>query len=366
MMVKTFFVVNDTNTYEKYILKEITNVVRDNNEYNILATLDGCDGIVSKPEKIEECNRINLIYKLYECDLYELTEHIVEYKTECIDEIHNYYKRCFCQLIHILLQLKDNSIVHRDLKLENVLVDNSGNLFVSDFEEARQMSKSTRDVITGTMCCMAPEIMHSGIYSFESDLWAVGVIMYEMWTGKLPWGVLAHARDIDELNIVYDVIRRTPFNKRVNIPMELLRIFELIFTPIDKRITIDELIKHEYFSDTDWDNLYKSEAQCKDLHSIIKQCGFTSKIYDSGLSPFASPLASPLASKRTKASPLASPVASKRTKPTRSKSSPVASPFASPFASPVASKRTEPTRSKASPFASPLASKRTKPPRFVY
>ena len=288
---KNIFIVNDTNVDQKFVLKEITNDVRDNNEYNMLTRLKDCDGIIDVPSKIEENNRINLIYKMYECDLYELINMVAVRKSDCsripgcdihefIDMINHYCKRCFCQLIYMLKNLRINSIVHRDFKLENILVDHCGNLFVTDFEMAKEMSQPHKLPIAGTICYMAPEVIRHGMYSFESDLWAVGVIIYEMWNDKLPWEILERAYSISDSKDIYKEIVGTPFNKKVGMPIELLNILEKIFVPVKDRITINEVIESKYFVDTNWDELYNTKTQFEDLQSIIKQNGVKSKIYD--------------------------------------------------------------------------------------
>ena len=79
--------------------------------------------------------------------------------------------------------------MHRDLKLENLMVDVDGYLKVIDYGLARvllpgQLSRS----MCGTPQYMAPEVVKGEQYSFAADWWSVGVIMYEMITGFNPFG----------------------------------------------------------------------------------------------------------------------------------------------------------------------------------
>ena len=84
-----------------------------------------------------------------------------------------------------LEHLHRQQIIHRDLKPANVMLQ--GNLpRLTDFGLARGKSMGQTQHITGTLHYMAPE-MFSGNYSPQSDLWAAGVILYELLSGALPF-----------------------------------------------------------------------------------------------------------------------------------------------------------------------------------
>jgi len=81
-------------------------------------------------------------------------------------------------------------IVHRDLKPSNILMDEDYNPYLADFGLAKFTEgkiEMTNTMMTGTAAYMAPEIARSGKSTKRTDIYAMGVILFEMLTGKLPY-----------------------------------------------------------------------------------------------------------------------------------------------------------------------------------
>ncbi|TNJ30750.1 Kinase, NEK [Giardia muris] len=87
-----------------------------------------------------------------------------------------------------LTYLHGNRIVHRDLKPENVLLAPDGRCILGDFGVARALGDSSwMGTYAGTQPYMAPEILREEDYDKSVDVWALGVIGYEMCTGGRPF-----------------------------------------------------------------------------------------------------------------------------------------------------------------------------------
>ena len=87
--------------------------------------------------------------------------------------------------------LHSHSIIYRDIKPENSVVDHTGKVYLIDMGTAKflQKEKSYRTfTIIGTPHYMSPEVFSANGYSFESDIWSLGVLMYELLFNKLPFG----------------------------------------------------------------------------------------------------------------------------------------------------------------------------------
>ena len=80
-------------------------------------------------------------------------------------------------------------IVHRDVKPENVLLTDDGRVKVADFGLARAASAgtTTSGVLMGTAAYLAPELVARGVAGARADVYAVGIMLFEMLTGVLPF-----------------------------------------------------------------------------------------------------------------------------------------------------------------------------------
>lgn len=157
-----------------------------------------------------------------------------------------YAKKFMRQLASGLKYLHDNNIIHRDLKLKNILVTKSNDIVLSDFGFARDGDSNTMfDTLCGSPMYMAPEIMNHKVYDNKSDLWSVGVIMYELLFGTTPY----HAKNLIQL-------MKKIKKKDVHIPDEYSSLISeecknLLLSLLDKnptnRITWDNFFQHEWF-----------------------------------------------------------------------------------------------------------------------
>ena len=123
---------------------------------------------------------------------------VMEYVAgECLSDLLNRNPRglpleqvrlIFIELARAIGHLHDNGIVHRDLKPGNIFIEN-GTVKVGDYGLCKFMSGSTRSPQTqsvGTVHYMAPEIS-TGNYGKQIDIYAAGIMLYEMITGKPPF-----------------------------------------------------------------------------------------------------------------------------------------------------------------------------------
>ena len=109
----------------------------------------------------------------------------------------NYFEKIIktvsTQLLLGLKTLHQNGIIHCNLKPSNIVIDEFGNVKICDFKKALNINEMTiqdikKNKTAMTPCYTAPELFcENGEYSFKTDLWALGCIMYEMAMGQVPF-----------------------------------------------------------------------------------------------------------------------------------------------------------------------------------
>jgi serine/threonine protein kinase len=160
-----------------------------------------------------------------------------------------YARLYFCQLINGLKFLREHNLIHRDIKPKNILLTNENKILkIADFGFAKVIKESLmKEKICGSPLYMAPEIMNNNIYNSQTDLWSVGMILYEMIYGVHPYGYCKTFVELkDEINNTN--IRIPPDEiENINISSEcILLLQKLSQKQVDLRITWDE------FFDNSW------------------------------------------------------------------------------------------------------------------
>ncbi len=105
-----------------------------------------------------------------------------------------------------------NGIIHRDIKSQNIIISKEGRIKIGDFGIAKRVSTdSSGQPVIGSAHYMAPEQAQSGEADARSDLYSLGISMYEMITGRLPYQgedagnvIMAHMQDAMVPPVVYN------------------------------------------------------------------------------------------------------------------------------------------------------------------
>mmetsp|Transcript_19019 Transcript_19019/g.31709 ORF Transcript_19019/g.31709 Transcript_19019/m.31709 type:complete len:492 (-) Transcript_19019:2664-4139(-) len=152
--------------------------------------------------------------------------------------------------------LHSKGIVYRDLKPENLLLDEDGHINVVDFGLCKDgMSSPTEgsNSFCGTTEYLAPEILQCKNHGSAVDWWSFGMVLYEMLTGLPPWYSYKQKEVIDGI-----LHRKLDFPSYVSTDAQDL-IRKLLCRDPAKRMgskhDFDDLVDHPFFSAIDWDQL---------------------------------------------------------------------------------------------------------------
>uniref|UniRef100_A0A914WLD8 non-specific serine/threonine protein kinase n=2 Tax=Plectus sambesii TaxID=2011161 RepID=A0A914WLD8_9BILA len=166
------------------------------------------------------------------------------------------------EIVSALGYLHSNNIVYRDLKLENLLLDKDGHIKIADFglcKEDISFGDRTR-TFCGTPEYLAPEVLEDNDYGRSVDWWGVGVVMYEMMCGRLPFYSKDHEK-LFEL-ILTGAIR---YPSKLSIEARTLLSGLLVKDP-NQRLgggpdDAKEIMVQDFFKPIDWEKLYRKEIE---------------------------------------------------------------------------------------------------------
>lgn len=116
----------------------------------------------------------------------ELYDYLLRHGKLPVDKV----QKTFTQLVGAVAYVHQQNCVHRDLKLENILLDKHENVKLLDFGFAREYEGKTNYLQTfcGTICYSAPEMLKGEKYAGEKvDVWSLGIILYALLCGELPF-----------------------------------------------------------------------------------------------------------------------------------------------------------------------------------
>lgn len=222
-------------------------------EKNILMQLDHCM-IVKMIKTLKDHERIYFLMEYVPgIDLF-----YVLLKLDVIrEETAKFYMACFLLTIE---HLHERNIIHRDLKPENVMIDEEGYPKLIDFGTSKIVSGRTYTTL-GTPHYISPEIILRKGYNTTVDLWSLGVMLYEIIFGKVPFGA-----DIDDPKSIYESIllhqldlsaSPYPGNYYKGLIQQLLSV-----NPAARlRGNMENLKLHHWFANYNWERLISRQLK---------------------------------------------------------------------------------------------------------
>ena len=197
-----------------YYVAKIPTSKKLNNQFRkeaaICRRLEGHPNSTKIIDVVEERGQVVLIQEFVEGpSLRELLEGPLEKKRK---------EKILLQLVDIVAYAHKHRIVHRDVKPENVVVRRDSVVKLLDYGVAKELKeKDISSTMVGSRPFMAPEQI-SGESQIASDVWALGIIMYAVYTGYLPF---YHDNEKILMDLILTMEPRTPREVEPDIPVEL-------------------------------------------------------------------------------------------------------------------------------------------------
>ena len=157
-----------------------------------------------------------------------------------------YAKFVFKQIMEGIAYLHENKVSHRDIKLDNILLDGHGNIKIGDFGVSRKIEE--QEILfeqCGTPAYIAPEIVKDmGYKGFPVDIWSAGICLYAMLYGNVPF----KANQIGDLNTVEQLNQDIEYKDTVS--KEAIEVMKMMLQKVPKlRATAQEVLLHPWLND---------------------------------------------------------------------------------------------------------------------
>ncbi|OHT00420.1 CAMK family protein kinase [Tritrichomonas foetus] len=170
----------------------------------------------------------------------------------------------FLQIATAVCSLHKQHIVHRDIKCENIIVNYNGNIKLIDFGFSVPLNPGD-PLLTdtcGSPAYVAPEVVVGIPYGYEVDIWSLGVILYAISFGRLPFD---HQNVVDIITMVATVEPEIPMDAS---PLLADLIQKLLNKDPAQRITFEDIFKHPWITRDEFGRLYEYDASILDKYTM--------------------------------------------------------------------------------------------------
>ena len=189
----------------------------------------------------EMCTMSNHFYMLFEyVSGGQLLDYIIQHGS-----LREHHARKFARGIASALQyLHANNIVHRDLKIENIMISTSGEIKIIDFGLSNVFDKrKLLHTFCGSLYFAAPELLRATPYvGPEVDIWSFGVVLYVLVCGKVPF-------DDENSSVLHEKIKQGKVDYPNHLSIEVISLLsKMLVVDPSKRASLKQVVAHPWMN----------------------------------------------------------------------------------------------------------------------
>ena len=219
-------------------------------------------------DDFKEDSNYNLVMELCDSDLdIELNKHFSEYG-KGFSELEVWM--IMNQFNKIFLKMTENNVIHRDLKLKNLMIKRDEKIEIigfilklGDFGFSKELSdaEDLTSTLLGTPATQAPEVRFTGLYNSKVDLWSIGVIMYQLLFKSLPFKSKTKG-DLTREILNWKGVQFPQNNELSEICKDLIN--KLLKKEPKERIDFKEYFSHKFFLEEHKKELLEEQKRKKE------------------------------------------------------------------------------------------------------
>ena len=275
--------INENITYAAKVLKSNKAIIKEMNDNEvkyltilkdqhcpyIIEIIDSGEGPILRKEKNDGEPAIRKYIILENCEKRELADYII-YTHEGLGE--KFSKLMFYKIMKGILVIHDKEICHKDIKLENILLDDKFNPKIVDFGLATKNSSELKDFENGTLPYLPPELLEQKPYNGKKlDIFSLGATIIYLITGNSGFDCAVKECEMykkimdNDIEKYWEIVEGN-FGQELSKDFKDLY-FKMISYDPDKRLDAHEIMKHAWLKEITEMN----EEEIKELENDVKQ-----------------------------------------------------------------------------------------------
>ena len=253
---------------KRFCIKDTVNKLKYELIVIPLATLEtqrDCYRLIKERDimiQVEHRQLVKLVCSSYNAhNIYFVTEHIKGNSLFNLLPVHTHIcKQLFLYFVKMIEYLHEKNIAYRDFCTENIIISTNGVPYLYNFRSAKLIENRSYTKV-GNPFIRSPEMIMGRGYTKSTDIWSLGVVLYEIIYNKLPFSMMLNDSPVD----AYQKILKLVHGFEDSYGNDLNKLIEDMLTDSDHRIDVKSILRNHWFSDVQKDFLKKRLTLCPNI-----------------------------------------------------------------------------------------------------